>query len=148
MYRNHRSVKEITKGKRQGNSRQQSPEPEKDDLASLLKEMRAGFKDIRGDLAKTNTKMDTVHNKIDTMEKHQKESEKKIYKEMGKIKDDICANNEGIDSKIKDSIVENIGPKYEELKVFVSKDIQRIVNKELELRDYAKEAMNEEEVEE
>merc|ERR1711954_437219 len=56
LYRNHRSVKEITKGKRNNkNSRQHSPEPEKEDLSSILKEMRAGFKDIRGDLAKTNT---------------------------------------------------------------------------------------------
>merc|ERR1711954_296113 len=81
MYRNHRSVKEITKGKRHNkNSRQQSPEPEKDDLASLLKEMRAGFKELKGDLAKTNYKMDTVNSKIDSMEKHQKESKKKKKK--------------------------------------------------------------------
>merc|ERR1711954_217432 len=75
LYRNHRSVKEITKGKRHNkNARQQSPDSEKDDLSSLLKEMRAGLKEIKGDIAKTNTKMDSVNNKIDTMEKHHKET--------------------------------------------------------------------------
>merc|ERR1711954_337687 len=146
MYRNHRSDKEITKGKRHNkNSRQQSPEPEKDDLASLLKEMRAGFKEIKGDLAKTNSKMDTVNSKIDSMEKHQKESKKKIYKEMGKLKEEIRTNNETLDAKIKDSIVENLKPKNEEIKTFVSQDIRRIVNEELELREYAKNVYNDEE---
>merc|ERR1711954_437549 len=74
LYRNHRGVKEITKGKRNKNNRQQSPEPEKEDLSSLLKEMQAGFKEIKGDIAKTNIKVDTVNTK------HSKETEKKIYK--------------------------------------------------------------------
>merc|ERR1711954_572763 len=79
LYRNHRSVKEITKGKRHNkNARQQSPESDKEDLSSLLKEMRVSFKEIKSDIAKTKNKVDTVNNKIDTMEKHSKESEKKI----------------------------------------------------------------------
>merc|ERR1711954_67523 len=99
LYRNHRSVKEITKGKRHSkNARQQCPESEKEDLSSLLKEMRVGFKEIKGDIAKTNTKVDTVNSKIDTMEKHTKESEKKIYKEMGKLREEIMVTNENIDA--------------------------------------------------
>merc|ERR1711954_454987 len=133
------SVKEITKGKRNNkNSRQQSPEPEKEDLSSLLKEMRAGFRDIRGDLAKSNIKMDSVGNKIDALEKYQKESEKKIYKEMGKMKDEMRVNNETLDNKIKESIAENLNPKCEEIKNFVSLDLRRIVNEEIELREHAK----------
>merc|ERR1711954_258089 len=134
LYRNHRGVKEITKGKRNKNSRQHSPEHEKEDLGSLLKEMRA----IRGDIAKTNTKIDTVHSKIDNMEKHSKETEKKIYKEMGKLREDMRVNNENMDIKIKETITENLEPKYEEMKSFVSQDISRIVCEELELRELAK----------
>merc|ERR1712081_15110 len=79
LYRN-RGVKELTKGKRHHkNSRQPSPEPEKEDLSSLMKEMRASFREIKGDITKTNTKMDTINSNIDTMEKHSKENEKKIY---------------------------------------------------------------------
>merc|ERR1711954_629020 len=134
LYRNHRGVKEITKGKRNKNSRQHSPETEKEDLGSLLKEMRA----IRGDIAKTNTKLDTVHTKIDNMEKHSKDTEKKIYKEMGKLREDMRINNEKMDMKIKDTINENLEPKYQEMKNFVSQDIRRIVCEELELREMAK----------
>merc|ERR1711954_305885 len=139
LYRNHRSVKEITKGKRNNkNSRQQSPEPKKEDLASILKEMRAGFKDIRGDLAKLNLKMDSVGNKIDSLERYQKDSEKKIYKEMGKMKDEMRVNNETLDSRIKETIAENLNPKCEEIKNFVPLDLRRIVNEEIELRENAK----------
>merc|ERR1711954_619264 len=105
-----------------------------------MKEMRASFGEIKGDIANTNTKMDTVNTKIDTMEKHNKENEKKIYKEMNKRRDEIRVNNETIDAKIKDSIVENLEPKYKEMKTFVSQDIQRIVNEDLELREHAKNA--------
>merc|ERR1711954_588133 len=113
LYRNHRGVKEITKGKRNKNSRQHSPETEKEDLGSLLKEIRA----MRGDIAKTNTKLDTVHTKIDNMEKHSKDTEKKIYKEMGKLREDMRINNKNIDMKIKETITENLEPKYEEMKI-------------------------------
>merc|ERR1711954_124058 len=126
LYRHHRSVKEITKGKRNNkNSRQHGPEPEKEDLSSILKEMRAGFKDIRGDLAKSNLKMDSVGNKIDALERYQKDSEKKIYKEMGKIKDEMRVNNETLDTKIKESIIDNFYRKCEEIKNFISLDIRR-----------------------
>merc|ERR1711954_637416 len=149
LYRNHRSVKEITKGKRNNkNSRQHGPEPEKEDLSSILKEMRAGFRDIRGDLAKSNLKMDSVGNKIDALEKYQKESEKKIYKEMGKMKDEMRVNNETLDTKIKESIVKNLHPKCDEIKNLVSLDIRRIVNEELELREHAKNVENNDDSEE
>merc|ERR1711954_541008 len=139
LYRNHRSVKELTKGKRNSkNSRQHSPEPEKDDLSSILKEMRAGFKDIRGDLAKSTLKMDNVGNKIDALERYQKDSEKKIYKEMGKMKEEIRVDNETLDNRIKETIAENLNPKCEEIKNFVSLDLRRIVNEEIELREHAK----------
>merc|ERR1711954_89675 len=139
LYRNHRSVKELTKGKRNGkNHRQHSPEPEKEDLSSILKEMRAGFKDIRGDLAKSTLKMDAVGNKLYALEKYQKDSEKKIYKEMGKIKEDMRVNNETLDQKIKETICENLNPKCEEIKNFISLDLRRIVNEEIELREHAK----------
>merc|ERR1711954_127473 len=114
------------------------PESEKEDLASILKEMRAGFRDLKGDLAKSNLKMDSVGNKLDTLEKYQKDSEKKIYKEMGKIKEDIRINNETLDMKIKETINENLNPKCEEIKNFISADLRRIVNEEIELREYAK----------
>merc|ERR1711954_457025 len=133
--RNQRSVKELTKNKRNGkNHRQQSPDSEKEDLASILKEMRAGFRDLKGNLAKSNLKMDAVGNKIDTLEKYQKDSEKKIYKEMGKIKEDMRVNNETLDMKIKETINENLNPKCEEIKNFISADLRRIVNEEIELR--------------
>merc|ERR1711954_417735 len=139
LYWNHRSVKELTKGKRNSkNSHQQSPESEKEDLASILKEMRAGFRDIKGDLAKSNLKMDNVGNKIDALEKYQKDSEKKIYKEMGKIKEDMRVNNEILDLRIKETTTENLNPKCEEIKNFVSMDLRRIVNEEIELREHAK----------
>merc|ERR1711954_207584 len=83
-------------------------------------------------------KMDAVGNKLDTLEKYQKDSEKKIYKEMGKIKEDMRVNNETLDLKIKETISENLNPKCEEMKNFVSMDLRRIVNEEIELREHAK----------
>merc|ERR1712081_48431 len=76
------------------------------------------------------------------------DSEKKIYKEMGKMKDEIRINNETLDNKIKETIIENLHPKCDEIKNFVSLDVRGIVNEELELREHAKNVDNNDDSEE
>lgn len=79
-----RTVKDTTKQQPRNsrNTKHSSPEKEKEDMATFIKEMREGLYDIRGDIATNNIKMDNLNTKIETLEKQNKSNEKKTRKDI------------------------------------------------------------------
>ena len=94
---NHQNVKQIMKehSKNKRNFKTPAKSPEKEDpLMILMKEIRNELREVKSEVSKNHIKMDSIHNKVNMIEKNQSKYEEESRIERKTMKKEISKARE------------------------------------------------------
>merc|ERR1712081_158032 len=135
-YRLQRNQKDVSKEKAKfkRSCKKTLVETVEDPEAKMMKKIMAELQEIKSDVKGTNGKMDTLSNKVDSIEKRSLENEEINAQKFASLKKDIEKVEDNVTAKLLKEIEPSLGAMKDENQTSMSHDLHRFVQEEVALQ--------------